>query len=80
VADDVIFGVTIVQLSFEDLDALPSNLRASQAPNELLALAAEHAAADDFDPAKIPALKLKLLCHKAVRIIRIFASTIILVV
>ena len=34
----------------EDLHFLTGDLSAPQAPDELLALAAEHAAGDDFDP------------------------------
>jgi hypothetical protein len=51
VTDDVIFGVTIVELRFEDLYTLARDLRASQTADEFLALATEHASADDFDPA-----------------------------
>ena len=35
----------------EDLDLLPGDLRAPQPADQLFALAAEHAAGDDFDPA-----------------------------
>jgi hypothetical protein len=35
----------------EDLHLLPGDLRAPQPADQLLALAAEHAAGDDFDPA-----------------------------
>ena len=63
VTDDVIFGVTIVELRFEDLDTLSSDLCTSQTADEFFALAAEHASANNFDPAKVAALKLKLLCH-----------------
>jgi len=51
VRDDVILAVAIVDERFEDLDLLAGDLRAAQAADELLALAAEHAARDDFDPA-----------------------------
>jgi len=53
VRDDVIFAVAVVDERLEDLDLLLRNLRAAQPANELLALAAEHAAGDDFDPAML---------------------------
>jgi len=49
--DDVVVAEPGVEARLENLDVLAGNLRPSQAPDELLALAAEHAADDDFDPA-----------------------------
>ncbi len=51
VRDDRRLGVAIVDDGLEDLDPLPGDLRAAQAADQLLALAAEHAAGDDLDPA-----------------------------
>jgi hypothetical protein len=51
VRHDVVVAVAPVELRLENLHLLPRDLRAAQAPNQLLALAAEHAAGDDFDPA-----------------------------
>ena len=51
VRDDVIVAVAIVDERLEDLDVLAGDLRAAQPPDQLLALAAEHAAGDDLDPA-----------------------------
>src|SRR5439155_14661973 len=50
VRDDVGVAVAVVDERLEDLDLLPGDLRAPQPSNQLLALAAEHAAGDDFDP------------------------------
>jgi len=49
--DDVIVGKAAIDDRLEDLDLLPGDLGAAQTANELLALAAEHAADDHFDPA-----------------------------
>ena len=51
VADDVGRVVAVVDPRLEDDDALPCDLRASQTADHLLALAAEHRAADDLEPA-----------------------------
>src|SRR5207248_1986643 len=51
VRHDVVVAIAIVDEWLEDLDLLPRDLRPAQAPNQLLALAAEHAAGDDLDPA-----------------------------
>ena len=53
VRDDLVLAVAVVDGGLEDLDLLPRNLRAPQPPDQLLALAAEHAAGDDFDPARM---------------------------
>src|SRR5581483_208821 len=53
VRHDVVFAVAVVDERFEDLDLLPGDLRAAQPPDELFALAAEHAAGDDFNPAAV---------------------------
>ena len=53
VRHDVIVGVAGVDRRLEDLDLLAGDLRAAQPADQLLALAAEHAADDDFDPALI---------------------------
>ncbi len=50
---DVVGRITRVDARLEDLDALPRDSGAAQPANELFALAAEHAADDDFDPALI---------------------------
>jgi hypothetical protein len=47
----VIVGVPPVDDRLEDLYFLAGNLGAAQSADELLALAAEHAADDDFEPA-----------------------------
>ena len=52
-ADDVIFAEPVVEFRLEDLHALPRDLRAAQTADQFLALSAEHAAADHFDPAEI---------------------------
>jgi len=48
--DDVILAVTVVDERLEDLHLLFRDLRAPQPADQLFALAAEHAADDDFDP------------------------------
>jgi hypothetical protein len=48
---DVVVAVAIVDGRLENLHLLPGNLRAAHATDQLLALAAEHAAGDDLDPA-----------------------------
>ena len=53
VRDDVILGVAGVDGGLEDLDPLPGDLGAAQPADQLLALAAEHAADDHFDPAAV---------------------------
>ena len=53
VRDDVIVAVAIVDERLEDLDSLAGDLRAAQAADQLLALAAEHAAGDDLNPARM---------------------------
>ena len=53
VRDDVVVRVPRVDRRLEDLHPLAGNLRAAQPADQLLALAAEHAADDDFDPALI---------------------------
>ena len=49
---DVIGRVAGIDGGLEDLHALPRDLRAAQAADQLFALAAEHAADDDFNPAR----------------------------
>src|SRR5437763_6960549 len=51
VRDDLIFAEAVVDERLEDLNLLAGDLRATQPADQLLALAAEHAAGDDFDPA-----------------------------
>ena len=51
VRHDVVFAEAVVDERLEDLHLLPGDLRAAQPADQLLALAAEHAAGDDFDPA-----------------------------
>ena len=53
VRDDGVVRVPRVDHRLEDLHPLAGNLRAAQPADQLLALAAEHAADDDFDPALI---------------------------
>ena len=50
VRDDLCLGEPVVERRLEDLHPLPRDLRATQPADELFALAAEHAAGDDFDP------------------------------
>jgi hypothetical protein len=49
----VIGCVSGVHGGLENLHPLPGNLRAAQAADQLFALAAEHAADDDFNPTRI---------------------------
>ena len=49
----MVVGVAGVERGLEDLDLLAGDLRAAQPADQLLALAAEHAADDDFDPALV---------------------------
>ena len=51
VRGDVVVAVAVVDLRLEDLDLLPRDLGAPQPADELFALAAEHAAGNDLDPA-----------------------------
>ena len=51
VADDVADVVAVVDLRLHDQRALAGDLGAAQPADELLALAAEHRAADDLEPA-----------------------------
>ena len=51
VRHDVIFAEAVVHQRLEGLHLLAGNLRAPQAADQLFALAAEHAAGDDFNPA-----------------------------
>ncbi len=53
VRDDVVGRIPGVDARLEDLNALARDSGAAQPANELLALAAEHAADDDFDPALV---------------------------
>ena len=53
VRDDVVLREAVVEPRLEDLDLLARDLGPAHAADELLALAAEHAAGDDFDPALI---------------------------
>src|SRR5207248_2612875 len=51
VADHVRDVVAVVQPRLHDQRALPGDLGAPQPPDQLLALAAEHRAANDLEPA-----------------------------
>src|SRR5947207_815208 len=51
VADDVPDVVAVVDARLRDERALSRDLRAAEPPDELFALAAEHRAADDLEPA-----------------------------
>src|SRR3954469_1210728 len=51
--DDVVFTEPIVDVRLEDLHFPPGDLCTAQPPNQLLALAAEHAAGDDLNPAGV---------------------------
>src|SRR5581483_5394897 len=51
VADDVADVVAVVDARLRDERALAGDLRAAEPPDELVALAAEHRAADDLEPA-----------------------------
>ena len=53
VRHDVVFAEAVVDERLEDLHLLPRDLRPAQPADQLLALAAEHAAGDDFDPAVV---------------------------
>ena len=50
-ADDVADVVPVVDPRLDDQHSLAGDLRPTQAADQLLALAAEHRAADDFEPA-----------------------------
>ncbi len=50
VRHDMAFAEAVVEERLEDLHVLAGDLGAAQAANQLLALSAEHAAADDLDP------------------------------
>ena len=50
VRHDVVVGIARVDGRLEDLDFLAGDARAAQTADQLLALAAEHAADDDFNP------------------------------
>src|SRR3954462_7945609 len=49
--NDVIVGIALIDAGLEYLYALARNLRATQTADQFFALAAEHWAGDDFDPA-----------------------------
>src|SRR5947209_13339078 len=51
--NNLVRGVSLVNLRLENLDALARNLSAAQAANQLFTFAAEHRPADHFNPAKI---------------------------
>jgi hypothetical protein len=51
VADDICGVIPVVDPGLEDDDVLPRDLRAPEPPDHFLALAAEHGAADDLEPA-----------------------------
>jgi hypothetical protein len=51
--DDAVLGVPLVDYGLEDLHALPADLRAAQAPDQLFAFAGKHRPHDYFDPAHI---------------------------
>jgi hypothetical protein len=53
VGDDVVARVALVDLRLEDLHPLARDLGPAQAPDQLLALAREHGAGDDLDPAGV---------------------------
>jgi hypothetical protein len=63
VADDVVLAIPVIHLGFEDLNPLSRYLRAAQTPYKFLAFSAEHAAANDFDPAQVCSLMVELLAH-----------------
>ena len=52
-ADDVADVVAVVDARLDDQHPLAGDLRTPQPPDELLALAAEHRAADDLEPAAV---------------------------
>jgi hypothetical protein len=58
VRHDVVVAEAVVDDRLEDLHPLTRDLRAAQPPDELLALPAEHAAGDDFDPATVALARL----------------------
>jgi hypothetical protein len=53
VRHDVVFAEAVVDERLEDLDLLLGDLRPTQPADQLLALAAEHAAGHDLDPARV---------------------------
>ena len=62
VRDDRIAGEPVVHRGLEDLDPLAGDLGAAQAADQLLRLAAVHAADDDLDPARVGVGRCGL-CH-----------------
>jgi len=65
VRNDVVLVVAIVDSRFEDLHFLARDLGSPQTPDELLALAREHAAADHLDHAEaMVRLAWFKLCHR----------------
>jgi hypothetical protein len=64
----MIFAVTSIQARLENLNTLPGDLSPAQSSNQFLTLAAEHAAANDFDPSDVSVL-MQLLGHKKAAII-----------
>src|SRR5207249_9047023 len=61
-ADVIAAVVAIVYLGLENLDLAPGDLRAPQPPDQLLALAAEHAAGNHFDPAAAGTVRRVIHC------------------
>ena len=65
--------IAVVNLGLENLYILPGNLGTAHAANQLLGFAAEHTAADQFDPTPFglheghdlsPLSMPNFLCHK----------------
>jgi len=56
VRNDVVFSKAVIDLGFEDLDFPFRDLGPAEPSNQFLALAAEHAAGDHFDPTGIGAM------------------------
>jgi len=62
VRGDVRVAVAVVEVRLEDLDFPFGDLRAPQPPDQLLALAAEHAAGNHFDPAAAGTVRRVIHC------------------
>ena len=60
---DLVLAEAIIEGGLEDLDFLARNLGALDAANQFFGLAAEHAAADEFDPTTIRVLLHELITY-----------------
>jgi hypothetical protein len=59
VGGDTFYTIAVVESGFEDLDLLSGNFCSTQPADQLLGLAAKHAAANDFQAS------FAVLCHES---------------